>query len=220
MLMHEKTCVIPILYYKQAWNNCIIFNITNFLLSHTHILSFTDSEIELPPFMQSEKHLSTLESELSCEEFVKKLSVLYFEYSGWSSAASESDMSVSMAAMSVSEKKSWRWIKYLSLKLWLFSLSINLNICFGCSKELPQWDGSFELPQYNISYFIQPFILPYIGVIPNLKMAFIFTISCILVLIFPIFMIYFPKCEGKGSFPKSQIKSLNMFWSWNKKINL
>ena len=46
-------------------------------------------------------------------------------------------------------------------------------------------------------------------VIPNPKMAFIFPISCILVIIFPIFIIYFPKCEGKGSFPKSQIKSLN-----------
>ena len=43
------------------------------------------------------------------------------------------------------------------------------------------------------------------GVIPNPKMAFIFPIPCILVLIFPIFMIYFPKFEGKGSFPKSQI---------------
>ena len=30
------------------------------------------------------------------------------------------------------------------------------------------------------------------GVIPNPKMAFIFPISCILVLIFPNFMIYFP----------------------------
>ena len=58
------------------------------------------------------------------------------------------------------------------------------------------------------SDFIWPFLSPYMGVIPNPKMAFIFPISCILVLIFPIFMIYFPKCEGKGSFPKSQIKSL------------
>ena len=48
------------------------------------------------------------------------------------------------------------------------------------------------------------------GVIPNPKMAFIFPISCILVLIFPFFRIYFPKCEGKGSFPKSQIKSLTI----------
>ena len=55
--------------------------------------------------MQSEKHLSTLESELSCEEFVKKLSVLYFESSGWSNAASDSDISVSMAAISVSAKQ-------------------------------------------------------------------------------------------------------------------
>ena len=46
------------------------------------------------------------------------------------------------------------------------------------------------------------------GVIPNPKMAFIFPISCILALIFPILINYFPKCVGKGSFPKSQIKSL------------
>ena len=47
------------------------------------------------------------------------------------------------------------------------------------------------------------------GVIPNPKMAFIFPISCILALIFPILIKYFPKCAGKGSFPKSQIKSLD-----------
>ena len=46
------------------------------------------------------------------------------------------------------------------------------------------------------------------GVIPNPKMAFIFPISCILALIFPILIKYFPKCVEKGSFPKSQIKSL------------
>ena len=46
------------------------------------------------------------------------------------------------------------------------------------------------------------------GVIPNPKMVFIFPISCILALIFPILIKYFPKCVGKGSFPKSQIKSL------------
>ena len=46
------------------------------------------------------------------------------------------------------------------------------------------------------------------GVIPNPKMAFIFPISCILALIFPILIKYFPKCVGRGSFPKSQIKSL------------
>ena len=46
------------------------------------------------------------------------------------------------------------------------------------------------------------------GVIPNPKMAFIFPISCFLALIFPILIKYFPKCVGKGSFPKSQIKSL------------
>ena len=48
-----------------------------------------------------------------------------------------------------------------------------------------------------------------IGVIPNPKMAFIFPISCILTLIFQILIIYFPKGIGKGSFLKSQIKSLS-----------
>ena len=46
------------------------------------------------------------------------------------------------------------------------------------------------------------------GVISNPKMAFIFSITCILALIFPIFIKYFSTCEGKGSFLKSQIKSL------------
>ena len=62
-----------------------------------------------------------------------------------------------------------------------------------------------------ISDFILPFLRPYMGVIPNPKMAFIFPISCILALIFPILIKYFPKCVGKGSFPKSQIKSLYMY---------
>ena len=46
------------------------------------------------------------------------------------------------------------------------------------------------------------------GVIPNPKMAVIFPISCILALIFPILIKHFPKCVGKGSFPKSPKKSL------------
>ena len=49
---------------------------------------------------------------------------------------------------------------------------------------------------------------PYMRVIPNPKMAFIFPNSCILALIFPILIKYFPKCEGPGSFLKSKIKSL------------
>ena len=60
----------------------------------------------------------------------------------------------------------------------------------------------------NISDFIVPFLLPYLGFIPNPQMSFISPMSCILVLISPIFMIYSPECEGKGSFPNSQIKSL------------
>ena len=51
------------------------------------------------------------------------------------------------------------------------------------------------------------------GVIPNPKMAFIFPISCILALIFPILIKCFPKCVGKGSFPKSQIKSLCLLFN-------
>ena len=53
-----------------------------------------------------------------------------------------------------------------------------------------------------------PFLRPDMEVIPNPKMAFIFPISCISAFIFPILIKYFPKCEGKGSFLKSQIKSL------------
>ena len=37
------------------------------------------------------------------------------------------------------------------------------------------------------SDFIWPFLMPFMGVIPNPKMAFIFPISYILVLIFPFF---------------------------------
>ena len=61
---------------------------------------------------------------------------------------------------------------------------------------------------FTSSDFILPFLPPYMGVIPNPKMAFIFPSSCIFALIFPLFMKFFPKCEGKGSSPKSQIKSL------------
>ena len=53
----------------------------------------------------SEKHFSALQTELfPFEDCVKKLSFLNFKYSGWSSAASESDISVSMAAISSSER--------------------------------------------------------------------------------------------------------------------
>ena len=31
------------------------------------------------------------------------------------------------------------------------SLSITLNICFGCSKESSQLDGSFKKPQHMLS---------------------------------------------------------------------
>ena len=47
------------------------------------------------------------------------------------------------------------------------------------------------------------------GVIPSPKMAF-FPNFMNFGTDFPFFMIYFPKCEGKGSFPKSQINSLDV----------
>ena len=52
--------------------------------------------------------------------------------------------------------------------------------------------------------FIWPFLRPYMGVIPNPKMVFIFLIPCILELIFPMLIKYFPKRGGKGSFLKPQ----------------
>ena len=67
-----------------------------------------------------------------------------------------------------------------------------------------------ERQTMGVSDFIWPFLRPYMGVIPNPKMAFIFPISCILALTFPILIKYFPKCVGKGSFPKSHIKSLGV----------
>ena len=62
----------------------------------------------------------------------------------------------------------------------------------------------FVICESHLIYFIWPFLQPYMGVIPNPKMAFIFPISCILAIILPILMKYFPKCE---SFLKSKIKS-------------
>ena len=114
-----------------------------------------------------------------------------------------------------------------SAKQFVFS-PFNQNLCCGCSKELFQWDSSFSTPKkmliwmhkkYSNKYtsdFIWPFLQLYMRVIPNSKMAFIFPISCILALIFPILIKYFSKCEGKGSFLKSQIKSLyNQDFCWS-----
>ena len=79
-----------------------------------------------------------------------------------------------------------------------------------CSDEGDQGlnEGDFSKLQKGVQWFYLAILTPNMGVIPNPKMVFIFPISCILVLIFPFFMIYFPKCAGEGSFPKSQIKSL------------
>ena len=47
------------------------------------------------------------------------------------------------------------------------------------------------------SDFIWPFLWPYMGVIPNPKMAFIFPISCILALIFQFLIKNFPNVKEK-----------------------
>ena len=39
-------------------------------------------------------------------------------------------------------------IKKNQRKSVIIFLSISLNMCFGCSKEPPHWDGSFEYPQH------------------------------------------------------------------------
>ena len=52
----------------------------------------------------------------------------------------------------------------------------------------------------TFSDFIQPFYGLMWESFPIQKQPF-FPIACILALIFPILTKYFPKCEGKGSFP-------------------
>ena len=63
-----------------------------------------------------------------------------------------------------------------------------------------QWKMEWDIEWNLHSDFIWPSLRPYMGVIPNPKIAFIFPISGILALIFPSLLKYFPKCEGKGSF--------------------
>ena len=66
--------------------------------------------------------------------------------------------------------------------------------------QTPYSKQLFLLGLMHDSDFIWPFLRPYMGVIPNPKIAFIFPSSGILALIFPILLKYFPKCEEKGSF--------------------
>ena len=39
-------------------------------------------------------------------------------------------------------------LKFYLRKILIIFLPINLNICFGCTKEPSHWDGSFEYPQH------------------------------------------------------------------------
>ena len=72
-----------------------------------------------------------------------------------------------------------------------------------------------QVPRLICSDFIWPLLPPYKGVIPNPKMVYIFPILYILGIFFPNSLKKNPKCKGKGSFPKFQIKSLicNIFVS-------
>ena len=40
--------------------------------------------------------------------------------------------------------------KLFKRKIVIIFLPINLNMCFGCSKEPSPWDGSFEYPQHMV----------------------------------------------------------------------
>ena len=70
------------------------------------------------------------------------------------------------------------------------SLAISFKILAG-SRSSPvallglSLSSSLKTLWLPISDFLWPFLTPYMGVIPNPKMVFIFPISCILVLIFP-----------------------------------
>ena len=39
-------------------------------------------------------------------------------------------------------------MELIECKIVIIFLPINLNMCFGCSKEASHLDGSFEYPQY------------------------------------------------------------------------
>ena len=39
-------------------------------------------------------------------------------------------------------------MKFYERKIVIIFLPINLNTCFGCSKEPSNWEGSFEYPQH------------------------------------------------------------------------
>ena len=66
---------------------------------------------------------------------------------------------------------------------------------------------SVKILHCSDSDFIWPFLWPYMRAIP--KGLHFPNFMCILALIFPILIKHFPKCEGKCSFLKSQIKSLS-----------
>ena len=51
----------------------------------------------------------------------------------------------------------------------------------------------------DVSDFISPFLTPYMGVIPNPKLA-LFPISCILVLISPFLLYIFPNVKERVAF--------------------
>ena len=89
----------------------------------------------------------------------------------------------------------------LSMKIAIFMMALLLN-------DLHY--SSIYILILHVSDFIWPFLRPYMGVIPNPKRPLFSQFHVFLSLIFPILIKYFPKCEGKGSFLQSQIKSLHV----------
>ena len=51
--------------------------------------------------------------------------------------------------------------KTFQYKIVIIFLSNSLNMCFGCSKELSHWDGSFEYPRYMFWLRIKKIIFSY-----------------------------------------------------------
>ena len=96
----------------------------------------------------------------------------------------------------------------------LTSLSRNISVTENSCWQYMNMSTFNDVEYLNGSYFdikqwfYLDILTPHMLVIPNPKMVYIFPISCILVLIFPIFflslyMIFSPKCAGKGRLPKS-----------------
>ena len=96
-----------------------------------------------------------------------------------------------------------QWCNIRTTQVGTLMVTAVVRWCHECKKtHHPVLKYQNYTGRYTYSDFIWPFLRPYMGVIPNPKMAFIFPTSCILALFFPILLKYSPKCKRKGSFLK------------------